>query len=172
VITRNTLVLLAAVALPVASGDALSQTKGLLEKHDSSQPITVDADRMAADLNGKSVLYTGNVIVTQGDITLHADSVRLTTVEGKATQNIQATGHVRMDSPASGTVTGDSGLYDANAHAVVVTGNVVLKHGTDVMRGTRLSVNLVTGQAVLGAPGATPASNGRVKGVFTPTAGK
>jgi lipopolysaccharide export system protein LptA len=46
----------------------------------------------------------------------------------------------------------------------------VLTHGKDVMHGTKLTVNLDTGQAVLGAPGAGPA-NGRVQGTFTPGSG-
>ena len=75
-----------------------------------------------------------------------------------------------VDSPKSGTVTGDNGVYSVVPRTVLMTGNVVLKKGKDVMRGRQLTVNLDTGQAVLGggvkAPG--QASGGRVQGVFTP----
>jgi lipopolysaccharide export system protein LptA len=49
-----------------------------------------------------------------------------------------------------------------------MTGNVVLKKGKDAMRGCQLTVNLNTGQAVLGSCGKTPGTSGRVQGVFTP----
>jgi len=46
---------------------------------------------------------------------------------------------------------------------------VVMKKGKDVMRGSQLTVNLVTGQAVLGGgvKGQTQGSS-RVQAVFTP----
>jgi lipopolysaccharide export system protein LptA len=53
----------------------------------------------------------------------------------------------------------------------LMTGNVVLKKGKDVLTGAQLTVNLVTGQAMLGGGTKTPgASGGRVKGVFIPNA--
>jgi lipopolysaccharide export system protein LptA len=142
----------------------------------SNQPIDIAADKVAADLNTKTVTYSGNVVVTQGDIKMHADAMKVNTDNGKAS-TIQATGKVVVDSPVSGTVTGDTGVYDVSAHSVLMTGKVVLTHGKDVMRGTRLTVNLITGQAVLGAPGAVTgaaakgAPEGRVQGTFTPTGG-
>jgi lipopolysaccharide export system protein LptA len=146
------------------------KTNSLLGKHDSSAPINIAADKVTADLNAKTVLYSGNVVVTQGDIRMHAEAMKVLTNEGKAAQTIEANGAVVVDSPASGTVTGDTGVYDVAAHTVLMTGKVVLTHGKDVMRGTKLSVNLDTGQATLGAQGAAQ-SNGRVQGTFTPSGG-
>ena len=40
---------------------------------DSSKPIAVNADSFVADLNGETGVYTGNVIVTQGRVRLHAE---------------------------------------------------------------------------------------------------
>jgi lipopolysaccharide export system protein LptA len=157
-----------------ASSAASKTTGTLLGSHNTNQPINIAADKFTADLNTKTVTYTGNVVVTQGDIRMHADAMKVNTVDGKA-ETIQANGGVIVDSPTSGTVTGDTGVYDVAAHSVLMTGKVVLTHGKDVMRGTRLTVNLVTGQAVLGAPGTTSNGNangnGRVQGVFTPTGG-
>ena len=75
-----------------------------------------------------------------------------------------------VDSPTSGIATGDNGVYSVGPRVVVMTGNVVLKKGKDVMRGAQLTVNMVTGQAVLGGGGARTqgSSGGRVQGVFTP----
>ena len=52
--------------------------------------MTITADKMLADLNAKTVTYTGNVIVTQGDIKMHAGSVKVTTgANGKRRQDFR-----------------------------------------------------------------------------------
>jgi lipopolysaccharide export system protein LptA len=99
---------------------------------------------------------------------LRANSVKVTTVNGKA-DKVTASGNVVVDSPKSGTATGDSGVYSVAPRTVLMTGNVVLKKGKDVMRGAQLTVNLVTGQAVLGGGVKGQAQgNTRVQAVFTP----
>jgi lipopolysaccharide export system protein LptA len=106
--------------------------------------------------------------VVQGDTKMRSNSVRMSTVNGKA-DKVLASGNVVVDSPKSGIVTGDNGVYSVGPRTVLMTGNVVLKKGKDVMRGAQLTVNLVTGQAVLGGGARTPGvSGGRVQGVFIP----
>ena len=138
-------------------------------QHDNNAPINITSDRFQADLNAKSLTYSGNVVVVQGDTKLRANQVHVDTVSGKA-DKITATGNVVVDSPASGTATGDKGVYSVVPRTVLMTGNVVLKKGKDVMRGTQLTVNLNTGQATLGAGGPkTPNTpGGRVQAVINP----
>ena len=113
------------------------------------------------------------MLVAQGDIKLRANTVRLNVVgKNNSPDKIYANGNVVVDSPTSGTATGDAAVYDVNPRLVTLTGHVVLTRAKDVMRGTQLTVNLVTGQATLGAkpvPGAPTVSGGRVQGVFTPS---
>jgi lipopolysaccharide export system protein LptA len=76
-----------------------------------------------------------------------------------------------VDSPKSGIVTGDNGVYSVVPRTVLVTGNVTLKKGKDVMRACQLNVNLNTGQAVLGSCGQSQGQaqgKARVQGVFMP----
>ena len=142
-------------------------------KHDASAPINISADKFVADSDAKTGTWTGNVIVIQGDMRMRANSVRLNVV-GKENKpdKIFANGSVVMDSPNSGTVTGDNGVYDVVARTVTMTGKVVLTKEKDVMRGSQLTVNLETGVATLGGGRttgtATPQSGGRVQGIFTP----
>ena len=140
-------------------------------QRNNNAPISISSDSFQADLNAKSGTYNGNVVVVQADTKLRANQVRILTVDGKA-DKITATGKVVVDSPASGTVTGDNGVYSVGPRTVLMTGNVVLKKGRDVMKGCQLTVNLNTGQAVLGScgkgPGVQGTSGGRVQGVFTP----
>jgi lipopolysaccharide export system protein LptA len=151
-----------------AAQPAAAPAKPVLGQHDNNAPIDISSDTFQADLNGKSGTWTGNVIVIQGDMKLRANTVHMTTVNGKA-DKVMANGNVVVDSPRSGTATGDNGVYSVVPRTVLLTGNVVLKKGKDVMRGSQLTVNLATGQAVLGGgvKGQTQSSS-RVQAVFTP----
>ena len=161
--------------LLLSAGPAFAVAPSLAPKHDSNAPINISADKFLADSNAKTGTWTGNVIVIQGDMRMRANTVRLNVVgnENKP-DKIFANGNVVVDSPNSGTVTGDNGIYDVVARTVTMTGKVVLTKQKDVMRGSQLTVNLETEQAVLGggakAPGApsTTTSGGRVQGIFTP----
>jgi lipopolysaccharide export system protein LptA len=170
---KNRLVILpilaAMLATPALAAAATKDpSKPITGNHDNNAPINISSDNFQADLNAKSGLYTGNVIVVQGDTKLRANQVRVLTVNGKA-DKISASGNVVVDSPQSGTVTGDAGVYSVGPRVVVMTGNVVLKKGKDVMRGAQLTINLNTNQATLGGGAKAPGTvGGRVQGVFTP----
>jgi len=160
--------LLCSSALPAASP---GQTLGL----DSSQPIAVNADSFLADLNGETGTYTGNVIVTQGPVRLHADEVKVHAPGGRASR-MEANGHVVVDSP-SGQAVGDNGVYDVPEQLLTLTGSVVLTKDANVMRGNALEVSMATGLAKLTAtaqnttppePGQPAPPKGRVQGLFVP----
>ena len=73
------------------------------------------------------------------------------------------------DSKAPITISSDTFQADLNGKTGTWTGNVTLKKGKDVMRACQLTVNLNTGQAVLGSCGqAQGKAGGRVQGVFMP----
>jgi lipopolysaccharide export system protein LptA len=162
---KHALVVLAALAFS-ASGHAAPAAKPIVGTSDA--PINISSDSFQADLNAKSGTYTGNVVITQADTKIRANIVKLTTVNGKA-DKVVANGNVVVDSPKSGIVTGENGIYSIVPRTVVMTGNVVLKKGKDVMRCAQLTVNLATGQAVCGGgvKGQTQ-GNTRVQAVFTP----
>src|ERR1700744_1458656 len=161
--------------LLLSAGPAFAVAPSLAPKHDSNAPINISADKFLADSNAKTGTWTGNLSVIQGDMRMRANSVRLNVV-GKENKpdKIFANGNVVVDSPNSGTVTGDNGVYDVVARTVTMTGKVVLTKQKDVMRGSLLTVNLETGQATLGGGAKTPGTTagttggGRVQGIFTP----
>jgi lipopolysaccharide export system protein LptA len=155
----------------LSSAPAMAQAPALVGKHDANAPINVSADKFLADSNAKTGTWSGNVLVVQGDMRMRANSVRLNVVgKDNKPDKILANGNVVVDSPNSGTVTGDNGVYDVVARTVTMTGKVVLTRQKDVMRGSQLTVNLETGVATLGggAKATGPANGGRVQGIFTP----
>jgi lipopolysaccharide export system protein LptA len=154
----------ACAAALLMGGSAASATNDFgLSKRDTNAPIQVSADRFDADFNAKSGTYSGNVVVLQGDFRLRSDKVRVNVVDGKP-DKIFAYGNVVFSAP-NGNAQGDNGIYDVAPRLITLTGRVVLTKERNVMRGTTLTVNLVTGQAQLGAKGAP---GGRVQGLFTP----
>ena len=145
-------------------------------RSDANQPINVSADHFmgeknpSAPANGAAVLtYSGNVVVTQGDSHMRANSMRINVVGGKP-QKIFAYGNVVVNS-VSGNATGDNGVYDVEPRLITLTGHVVLTKEKNVMRGQMLTVNLATGIANLGGGNGVAASqggSGRVQATFTP----
>ena len=170
---KNAAVIFALLVLPTAgqaAAPAAAPAKPVLGQHDNKAPIDISSDNFQADLNAKTGTYSGNVIVVQGDTKLRANQVRVTTVNGNA-DKIYASGNVVVDSPKSGTATGANGVYSVVPRTVLLTGNVVLKKGKNVMQGDQLTVNLANGQATLG--GGIKSQTGtqvssRVRSVFTP----
>lgn len=156
-----------AALLILSAASAIAAESGLnLGKHNTNAPIQVSAAHFDADLNSKSGIYSGNVIITQGDINLRANTVRINTINGKP-DKIIANGSVVFTSASSGTVTGDNGVYDVAPRLITFTGRVILTKDKNVMRGTNLKVNLANGQATLNAVGST-VGGGRVQAIFTP----
>ena len=146
-------------------------TVSLMGKHDANAPVNIAADKFVADENAKTGTYSGNVIVTQGDMRMRANTVRMNVVgNDNKLDKIFAQGNVVVDSPNSGTVTGDNGVYNVEQRTVLLTGHVVLTKQNNSMRGAQMTVNLVTGIATLGggAAAAPGAPTGRVQGIFTP----
>ena len=136
---------------------------------DSDQPIAVNADSFLADLNGETGTYTGNVIVTQGRVRLHADEVKVTAPGGRASR-MEAQGHVIVDSP-SGQAVGDTGIYEVGQQLLRLNGHVVLTKEANVMRGNALEIAMDTGLARLTSGGAAAQPGqppGRVQGLFMP----
>ncbi len=166
--TKTRLALAAVFSAAAFGAFAAAQSPNAALGIDSKQPIAVNADNFVADLNSETGLYTGNVIVTQGSIRLHADRVKVSAPGGKASR-MEADGHVVVDSP-SGQAIGDTGVYEVAEQILRLKGNVVLTKDENVMRGSDLEVSMATGMARLTGGGAAIPNQptGRVQGLFTP----
>ena len=130
-------------------------------------PINVASDSFEGDMQTKVGTYIGNVIVTQATCKLRADKIVAEATSGNDLNKLTAVGNVVFNS-TSGTALGDNGVYDLGSKMLTLTGKVVLTKGKDVMRGTRLVVDMNTDIAHLTAKGMP---GGRVQSVFTPRHG-
>lgn len=141
---------------------------------DPDAPIAISANRLDADQKAKTLVYSGNAVVRQGEMYLHTDVLRVLAVNGHTADKIYAQGHVVVTS-TSGTATGDNAVYDVDPRIITLTGRVVLSREDNVMRGQKLTVDLVTGVAKLdGGEPAEPGKadtgkpGGRIQGLFQP----
>ncbi|MBL8565350.1 MAG: LPS export ABC transporter periplasmic protein LptC [Hyphomicrobiaceae bacterium] len=135
---------------------------------DPSAPVAIAAD--ALELNEKSnvAIFRGDVVTEQGETTirsaeLHANytgSAGLSAAtqprtagagsgEAAKVTRIQARGKVVVTSKGGQKATGDWADFDTTANTVTLGGDVVLSQGRNVVRGNRLVVDLLTGEAVI-----------------------
>jgi lipopolysaccharide export system protein LptA len=168
--------LLLASALAAAAADAQS-------RHDSNAPVNVGADHIELADQANRATLTGNVHVTQAEMSIDAQRVTVAytgQVVGGNPQisRLDASGGVVVRRPGQ-SASGKFAVYDLNRRVVTMLGGVALRQGGNTVNGARLTINLDTGRAVIdgsavggaapaGTPGAAqPAPGGRVTGTFS-----
>jgi lipopolysaccharide export system protein LptA len=150
--TLTTAVIALALAAPPTIGGAQSV--------DADQPIMWGADTV--EYVGDTLTLNGRAELTQGGNRLRAD--RISGLNQSDDSRLEASGDVYFVTPEQ-TIRGDRAVYTTADDMIVVTGDVVLTQGQNVMTGGRLTYNVRTESARLeGATGA----GGRVQGVFYP----
>ena len=160
------------------SGDSIAIFPGT----NSKEPISIDADKLVYFDKERKAIYTGNVVVIQGDtkMTCTAMTVFLDKAPAQGSnqvtdnqnappssnsgvKHLEAVGPVTVISKTQ-VATGDNGKYDKAENKVWLIGHVTLSDGQNVTKGDKLTYDLKTGQATVD----TNAKNGRVHGQFTP----
>ena len=145
---------------------------------DPNEPIEIEADSLEVEDKAKTATFIGNVITVQGQTRMRSDRLQASYApegEGGKTQirEIYASGAVHVLSKDDQSADGDWARYVVADRTIVMGDSVLLRQGKNVIRGTRLFIDLnsgrsrVTGGAV--ADGEKPGSNGRVKALFMPT---
>jgi lipopolysaccharide export system protein LptA len=166
--TPRTLLLFGLFAL-AAIGPAASQTSAL-KGHNSDAPVDVAADRIEVQDRADRAVFSGNVLVKQGDLTLNAArlTVAYANTGGIEIKRLDASGGVLMRSPTE-TARGQFAIYDLSRRIITMIGGVTLTRGANHVSGARLVIDLDSGRAVMdgGAPRGTTTEGGRVTGTFT-----
>lgn len=135
-------VFLASVA--IAQGTQLS-FGGI--KADPSQPVEVTADNLEVDQTTGQATFTGNVLVTQGEMKLSADKVQVIyDQEARKIARMDATGNVLLVSGPD-AAEAQNAEYTVDSGTIVMTGNVLLNQGPSTIAGERMVVDLTTGAA-------------------------
>jgi lipopolysaccharide export system protein LptA len=148
---------LGAATLPARAQQANIAFAGM--KQDTSLPVSLDADRLAINNADGTALFTGNVIVAQGEMRLTAAEVRVEyTPDGGGIKTLHATGGVTLISAADAAEAKEA-VYTIDSGNVVMSGDVLLTQGANAISGQKLVINLKAGTGVM---------EGRVQTVFAP----
>ena len=131
----------------------------------SNQPIAFGAD--SGEQTAQTIALRGRAEVTQGDNRLRADAITLYRKASGDPDRVEATGKVYFVTPTQ-SMRGDRAVYTLASGELVVTGNVILNQGKNVLTGGRLTYNVNTDAATMsGAPRGAGAGS-RIQGVFYP----
>ena len=157
-------VLLGSVTFAVAQ----KRTGAILPGGNSNKPIAIEAVKLDYFDKEQKLIYTGNVVATQGDAKLKASVLTIFLAPKAGTGGAPSSANQVQRMLAAGPVTllqcdqvgtGDTGVYEKSSDTVVLTGNVTLSQGPNVTKGDRLTYDLKSGRAVV---------TGRVKSMFQP----
>jgi lipopolysaccharide export system protein LptA len=143
------------MTLPVsAANDMQRQNRG---------PVQVTSDRLEADDSKQQLVFSGNAVAVQDDITVHGD--RLTVKysgEQREIQQVIAEGSVRI---IQGTrvATGERAILYQTEERIVLSGSPKVIDGDNSVQGEEITIYLNDKRSVV-----TGGASGRVKAVFTP----
>ena len=156
-----TVISLFGIGVQVATAQSTAVAFGSI-KQDTDAPVEVSADQLAVNQDDGSALFTGNVVVGQGEMRLSAPRVLVIYKSDRAgIERLEATGGVTL---VSGPDAAESERADYNIDdgTVLMTGNVLLTQGANALTSERMTVNLDAGTAQM---------NGRVRTVLQPQSG-
>lgn len=126
-------------------------------QQDTSAPVEVSADNLSVNQSDGTALYTGNVVIGQGEMRLAAPRVLVVyATSANRIERLEATGGVTLVNGAE-AAEAERADYNINDGTVVLKGNVLVTQGQNALTSDQMTVNLDTGTAQM---------NGRVRTVL------
>lgn len=156
----------------------------------ANKPVDIEADVLEVDDKKKTAIFRGNVSATQGDVNLKSNTVHVSYngtgaktanasssdaaaspfgAGGEITQ-IRAEGDVFVTMKSKNqTVRSDTALFDVVTQKITVSGDVVLSEGGNVIKGSKLIIDIKNGTSTVeNTNRGSDGKGGRVGAVFTP----
>lgn len=124
---------------------------------DSTAPVEVAADSLSVDQDSGTAVFTGSVVIGQGDLRLSAGTVRVVYTE--KTGNIAQL--IASDGVTFVTTTEAAEAQDADYNLITgiltLTGGVLLTQGSSALSSDEMTINVNSGSAQM---------SGRVRTIF------
>ncbi len=143
----------AATARPLMGGDRSGGADSLLGGFAFAPdrgPVTISAKELEFDYRGRVLTYRGAVSVSQADLTLHSDLLRVT-FDPDAPDRLRevvAEGAVRI-AKGDRRATGGRAVFDQAARTVTLTDQATLRDGPNEVVGARVVVYLDEARGVV-----------------------
>jgi lipopolysaccharide export system protein LptA len=126
---------------------------------DTTLPVQVQSDQLAVNNADGKAVFSGNVIVTQGEMKLAAGEVRVSYgADKKSIETLVASGGVTVTNLGDAAEAREA-VYSIDSGSIVLSGDVLLTQGGSAMAGQKLTINLKDGTGVM---------EGRVTTTFVP----
>lgn len=143
-----------------SGGEALPALQALGKE---GLPIKIVSDRLEADDMTRKVKFIGHVVVKRGDVTLYAQEVLVTYLQGKGdVEEIIASGEVRIIQNDR-IATADRAILVQKEAKIVLTGAARLLQGKDSIEGEEITVLINEEKSIIKAQ-----QGGRVQAIFHP----
>ncbi len=159
-------------------------------KTDPKAPVDIECDRLDIDDSKKEANFFGNVHAAQGEFTIRSVELAATyagsaglgaEVAGQQKQEaahltrLVAKKNVVVTSKDGQSATGDMADFDTKSNTVTLTGNVVMTQAKNVVRGTKLVIDMTTGESIIrteattagGTPSISPSDGTGSSGIVT-----
>jgi lipopolysaccharide export system protein LptA len=127
---------------------------------DTTAPVEISSNRLTVDQVTGAAVFDGDVVIKQGDMLLSAALVRVEYgVDGDSRiQRLHASGGVTLVSGGEAAEARDA-VYTIETGVIVLSGDVLLTQGLNILSGQKLTVDLVSGSGTM---------EGRVQTTLTP----
>ncbi len=137
-------------------------------KGDTDQPINIDSGSQSLDMENNVVVFSDNVVITQGSIKINASKVTITRQEGKK-ETIDASGapvtfQQTLDNGKPVNGKGNSVHYDLGSEFLTLIGNAELKQLDSFIKAEKITYDVKKQQLK-----ATSGGKSRVKTVLIPS---
>lgn len=114
---------------------------------DSSLPVEVTAQNLDVDQNDGTAVFTGDVLIGQGQMRLSAPRVLVVYLKDRSgIARLEATGGVTLVSGEDAAEAREAD-YDVQSGMIRMQGNVLLVQGTSALTADKMDVDTVAGTA-------------------------
>ncbi len=110
----------------------------------SEQPLRISSQALEADNKNQVIIFTGNVVAKQGELTIHADVARVyyeKKEEGNDVREIVASGNVKIYQ-GDRLATAQKAVLNNREQKIVLTGQPKVWQGKDMVSGEKVIVLL------------------------------
>lgn len=130
-------------AAPASPGSGQGDLLSRLSLTSQSGPVNISAKELEFDYKTRTLTYRGNVIVSQADLKLSSDALRVILDEQarEVIREVTAEGNVRIQQ-GERVATGGRAVFDQARRTVVLSEKAVLRDGPNEVAGERVVVYL------------------------------